>query len=282
MIAVLQRLHADLTIAMLRVERNPSAAAVHGARVAARRLRSLLRAYRKELHPVLYAGLQFDLGNLARTLAPLREAAVRRHLVRSMRRSASAATSGLTGPGMKALIDELAESERELKTTLRQTIQAAAWTERTQRIDDALSSSALVGVARPSEPDPGHRELQRRIKRVLKHLAEGRISQVGLHRLRLAVKKARYLAEVLPAAPDAAVAPVESRIPDVLRKLQNLLGDLNDWFGLRAWVAAAGMEPAARSFLDREVSLRIDTRLARFRKQRKSLRSSLSEDPSLR
>jgi CHAD domain-containing protein len=281
-VAVLRQLHANLTITMLRVERNPTMAAVHDVRVAARRLRSLFRAYRGELHPILYAGLQFDLRNLGRTLGPLREASVRRQLVRSMRRSTGTATEPLAGQSMKALLAGLGEAERRLQTDLREAVRSAVWNERTQRIDDALSSSALVAVARQPAQDPGRRALQRRVARVLKYLADSKTSPRALHRLRLAVKKARYLAEVLCAAPGTLGAPKASQLPDLLRKLQNSLGDINDHYGLLAWIAAASLEPAVNRALAHEVELRIDIRLTRFRKQRKSVRSKLSEDPLLR
>ncbi len=278
LVAVLRRLHANLTVAMLRVERNPSIAAVHGVRVAARRLRSLLRAYRSDLHPVLYAGLRFDLKNLGRTLGQLREASVRRRLVRSISRSPGnfAATVGVKAT--KLLNARLAESERLLQAEARQLVRVNLWSERTQRIDDSLASSALLAAV-PGAKRFGHRELRRLTKRVLRRLRGSKTSQRALHRLRIAVKRARYLGDILSES-DSGLRDVPGREQlDLLHKLQNTLGDLNDLFGLRDWTIGEDMEPVAKDTLLREVEQRIDNRLAKFRKMRKAARSSFSESP---
>ena len=70
-----------------------------------------------------------------------------------------------------------------------------------------------------------------------------------------------------------------SELLDLLHKLQNTLGELNDLFGLRDLIVSENREPSLKSALAREVELRLDVRLAKFRKMRKSARRSTGENP---
>src|SRR5689334_8066986 len=68
---------ADLRSACDRCRVAPKDENVHDVRVATRRLRSMLRAFRKEIQPQLYDALRFDLKQIARLLAPAHSASVR-------------------------------------------------------------------------------------------------------------------------------------------------------------------------------------------------------------
>ncbi|MEQ1581596.1 MAG: CHAD domain-containing protein [Steroidobacteraceae bacterium] len=274
---LIRRCAAALTGAIARVERNPSRAAVHEVRVAARRLRGLLRAIRKDLHPTLQASLQFDLKNLSRSFGTLRDVSVRWRLLQEMRRRPHERGGDMSTRALGGILAEVVGMERHLQTEARQLLGSAAWNERKERIREALSSSALLAVRPRPQRRVSGRALRRSLRRVSKRLASNSIAQRDLHRLRLAVKQARYLTELLGDTPGWDEEPTCAAVAGSLRQLQTVLGDINDHFGLSEWALTAVVDVTIRRALVREIDLRIGLRIRKFRGLRKKLREPIKE-----
>jgi CHAD domain-containing protein len=273
--ALIHRCAASLDSATRQVERNPGRAAVHAVRVAVRRLRSVLRVFRKDLHPILHASLQFELGNLSRSLATLRDVSVRLQLLRALLRPSRSEAAMAPVSAMAGVLAALAGDERDLQAEARRLVGSGEWAERKQRIHDALSSSALLAVRSRARRWTGWRLLGRSLKRVSNRLRESGTARRELHRLRLAVKQARYLADVMAEATGLPAEPALAGLPQHLRKLQDSLGDINDHFGLHAWTLTAGMDPSTRRALVRALDARIVLGIASFRRLRKKLREPI-------
>ena len=118
-------------------------------------------------------------------------------------------------------------------------------------IDDmaALASSQLPLTHQRRLPKTAARMLDRQMAQVSKRGKSARSrEEAQMHRLRIALKKLRYMAEFF--APLYAKKDVRHYLKQ-LRGLQNLLGDLNDVANVRAVVGQVmqgGDAPAAASF----------------------------------
>ncbi len=174
------------------------------------------------------------------------------------------------------VLADVVGTERSLQAEARRFLGSADWSERKERIRDALSNSALLAVNSRARPRLCKRAVGRCLQRVSRRLGGKTTAQRDLHRLRLVVKQARYLLEALgeaSALPDNL--PCKDLAAD-LRKLQNSLGDINDHFGLREWTLTAEIDATTRRALVREIDVRIDVRIARLRRLRKRLREPIN------
>lgn len=259
---------ADLMAALACLKRTPGRTAVHGARVATRRLRAVLRALRRDLHPVLYASAQFDLKHLGRSLGRLREVTVRRQGLRSLQRAAKP-LPGESPEALQAVQEDLASAEGEQRAAVAGMQRSPAWSARLARIAAALDPDSLLMPA----DDCGEATVRRAQRKVLENLAdrleEGKITQEALHAVRLAAKRARYVCDAIAKA-GSSPEPAEGDILTLLRRLQTTLGEINDLFQLTEWLANAQIDPAIKRDLNRWLELKLAARQTRFRKMRKA------------
>ncbi|MEO8503507.1 MAG: CHAD domain-containing protein [Acidobacteriota bacterium] len=199
--------------------------ALHDFRVALRRLRSTLRAYRPVMADAVPRKLQRRLANLADSTNAARDAEVQLDWLRRTEKD-------LPGPARRgaawliAGLEAVEESERE-----RGRSRAAA---RFDKLDAALRKRLQSFRV---EYDLGHSPPRRTFGAwlgalLVEHAAElredlGAISSLAdveaSHRARIAAKRLRYLLEPLRACSEGA-APLVER----LKSLQDELGDLHD------------------------------------------------------
>lgn len=238
----LERQDQALQDAARHLARTPGVAAVHATRVAARRLRAVLSAWRPHLHPVLAAELNFELRNLGRQLAGVREADVMRQLAAQL----LARSDATLVPARNALLATLDRRRAGARQQFRQARRQPAWGGRLQRLHALLTDERLVGLARPGESLTIEMDtLQQQLRKLTKALARKQLDLADLHRLRIRGKKLRYRAEMLT---DSATGDLQNELR-WLRRTQSVLGDIHD----RALLQARLSELTPSAELRREI-----------------------------
>ncbi|HEX9207118.1 MAG TPA: CHAD domain-containing protein [Steroidobacteraceae bacterium] len=198
---------------------------VHQARVASRRLRSLLRTFKASCGGARVSAYRRDLGRLARRLGELRELDV------------LAAQPGMRAqPVAQALAAARAAGVRRLHRRL--------------RAEPALWQTGLEGPPPASlglDPDLGDRQVvqpvRRRWRRIERLLECEAVTPEVLHELRIKLKNLRYALETI-----ADMHAEEARVLDsLLRAAQSVLGDERDASSARAWLPRSGLPPSVVS-----------------------------------
>jgi len=192
---------------------------VHQGRVAARRLRSMLKTFRPLLEPRRARLYRIDLRSFARTLGGVREADVRRDLLLELARDDES-----LGPAgherLEALLDDLCIEARD---SLQRHLREPGW----HALQRALGRHAEGDALFVDRDAPLGRVVElandawKRPVRLLKARPE---SAAELHELRLALKHCRYALEPLA---DVAPKPTH-RLIRRLRGAQDTLGEHRD------------------------------------------------------
>jgi CHAD domain-containing protein len=214
---------------------------VHRGRVAARRLRSILKTFRPLLEPRRARLYRMDLRSFARALGGVREADVRRELL-----AAVARRDGSVPPAdrerLDLLLDDACIASREALhrhqgepgwAALRRALEHHGAGHELV-VDRAASLAKVLGLVAGS---------WRRAVRLLEEAPEG---AGELHELRLALKHCRYALE-----PVADAAPgVSARLMRRLRAAQDCIGEHRDTLLADHWLRSnerlLGRELASR------------------------------------
>ena len=202
---------------------------VHDARVAARRLRSLLAIYRPLFDQRRSRRLRRGLRNLARVLSEPREADVRRDLLLAAASRLPAAAAADSRRLQATLRRDCATSRR----AMREALGSADLAESVEIIGDEGTLSALR-----LRPDVELAELLELVDAPWRDadrlLADGPGSLAALHRLRLALKRCRYALESV----SSLQARGAGQAIDRLRSAQDSLGEHLDAAAARKWLRA--------------------------------------------
>lgn len=197
---------------------------LHQARVGLRRLRSVFRVFGAAVPREPFAALLEQLKALGQTLGAARDwdvlvtemltrsarsvsdhpgiADLRKHAQAARRHAGQAARTAVAAPAYTGMLLRLSA-----------TLNAGSWRGNGARAAAALPQFAAAAMARQ------HSVVVKRGRRIEK------LAFQDLHRLRIAVKRLRYIAEFfLPLAPKKARNYVRA-----LSELQDLLGRLNDY-----------------------------------------------------
>ena len=223
------RLHAGLCEHLAHLARAAPPGEVHDVRVAARRLRTT----QKSLKPGLGRGLRrryaHDLRRIVHILAPVREADVRRGLLRSM---LAEAELGDARKSVHALLTFAAGQRNRVRRELRGVLAGDGWRRLRSRFEDPAGVRALTAAALLADPACLSRRIHRRHRRLEKRMRRSKHSARWLHRLRLDIKDLRYsyedLATLRPRNPGMEIV--------ALRSLQSGLGELHDLWLLGKWL----------------------------------------------
>lgn len=221
---------------------------VHRSRVAARRLRSMLKTFRPLLEPRRARLCRVDLRSFARALAGVREADVRREIL-----AAVVAHDGTIPPAdrerLASLLEDACIAARE---ALHRHQGEPGWAALTGALGRHAADAGLfvdhgASLARVLELVAGS---WRRSVRLLEDEPE---TSVELHELRLSLKHCRYALE-----PVADVAPkATARLMRRLRNAQDCIGEHRDTLLAAHWVQSnerlLGRECAARLVADLEL-----------------------------
>jgi len=249
---------ADVLEARRRVLRRGSGASIHDLRVATRRLQAALEVFGPRLPERPRRRLDRRARRIRRHLGQARNARVLQGMLRGLRVQPGSDEGRL----MADLIHRLHRSARELSDRDHRPLPGIK-----HRIR-ALLRAIDGGPAIPAVPDrAAGASLTDRVEAVAR---AARVAADGdpesMHRLRIAVKRYRYVLEVL----EESGAP--SLQPSILaaRALQKELGRLHDLDVLIDWVRGSARVPAAAAFLRRLARLRgrqvekAQRRMARF------------------
>ena len=200
---------------------------VHDARVAARRLRSMLKTFRPLLDARRARLYRIDLRSFARALGGVREADVRRELLLSLGRDERSVTPAAF-QRLARLLDKESITARD---SLQRHLAEPGWTALCRALEGHAENDRLL-----ARRDAGLDEMLelvgkpwRRAGRLIEREPE---EAAELHELRLALKHCRYALE-----PVAGVAPKSAaRLLRRLRDAQNALGDHRDTVLALHWV----------------------------------------------
>ena len=205
---------------------NASEDDVHGARVAARRLRSMLKTFGPLLDERRARRYRNHLRTFARSLGTAREADVRRTLLLDL--AADARVTAAERRRLTVLLDDACLASRE---QLRRHLVEPDWAALSRALQRDASGSQLYAVR---DADLGElvQLAARAWRRPVKLLRRHPTSTAELHELRLAFKHCRYALE-----PVADVAPEASaRLLRRLRGAQDRIGEHRDTLLAEHWV----------------------------------------------
>jgi CHAD domain-containing protein len=215
----------DAKVGRSRVEGCSDPEALHDYRVALRRLRSCLRAYRRNLRATVTGKSLRQLRRLARGTSTSRDLEV--HLTwlgEQLNRVGEAERPGvswmierLTAARSRAREQMLALDERLFPGVYERLVNQLSEYRTTIRLEDdpRLRSTAAVTAGRV-------RAASERLKNRLR-VIRGYASEAEIHRARIAAKHLRYLLE-----PFASGLPEVDSVTDRLKALQDSFGDVHD------------------------------------------------------
>jgi CHAD domain-containing protein len=237
--------------------------AVHNTRVAARRLRVFLQAYRREFDSAAAKQFKRALVRLTHDLAAAREADVTRRAIAQLTRSPHT----IVARQSRALRERAAREYNLSVSRLRLTVVAAPWQ---QRLIDLRRLSMLSSLVKESDAlavTVTNRLVKRRRQRLRDALRHAGKSPKRLHRIRLKVKALRYLLEdCLPRTVIARNAEVRR-----LRQLQDCLGELHDEENLLKALRAEPTRRHAAHVMCDGLEARKKQHLHEFKSHRKDL-----------
>ncbi len=199
---------------------------VHGARVAARRLRSMLKTFGPLLDESRARRYRAHLRAFARSLGTAREADVRRALLLDL--AADAHVTAAERSRLKLLLDDACLASRE---QLRRHLAEPDWATLSRALRRDASGGQLYAVRDADLGELVHLAT-RAWRRPVKLLRRNPTSTAELHELRLAFKHCRYALE-----PIADVAPkATARLLRRLRGAQDRIGEHRDTLLAEHWV----------------------------------------------
>ena len=202
---------------------------VHDGRVAARRMRSLLKTFRPMLDVRCARLMRADLRSFARSLALVREADVRRDLLVGL----SASDPTLAPEELQRLATILDDRCLEARSSLARHVAEPGWA----ALAAAVQGEAAIADLR-IRPDVELGDVLGRVNHswttAVRRLESEPTDTAGLHALRLALKHGRYALE-----PVADVVPDEvSRLLRRLRAAQEGIGEHRDIVLAGHWVSS--------------------------------------------
>ena len=206
------------------LDRTVDPTTVHEVRIAARRLRILLRAFKKALcAPKIDAYLK-ALSDLSHDLDRARDAEVAYRTLAALATAHGGRLQTQSAPLVELAAEERARAAEELGAAIR----TQRWRARRSALRRIAGDPAILDASEPIGPltDRVMRRRRRRLGRALRRAGSG---MAELHKLRLKVKALRYLAEQFP--PGGGDPPRDEL--DHLHGLQDCLGALHDAWCLK-------------------------------------------------
>jgi CHAD domain-containing protein len=234
--ALLEQAYQDARTLILQLRKQCDAERVHDARVAARRLRTMLAALAQGLPTQRIDSFRRELRRMTVALAPARDAQVRKQLLVPLLR-AERARSVAAQREIKLIEAHVRRTRRQAQASLR----TPQFEKRLRGADRALqqlaSSSTVLKPRRLLR-----QALLRHWTKLARALDSDGTSPDALHAMRIRVKKCRYLLE----AYDRSHAHDTGKW---LAGLQDCLGQLHDITQAEAWLKAEHNDDAIARIL---------------------------------
>jgi triphosphatase len=236
---------------------------IHEVRVAARRLRAFLHAFRRELGSRSVKQYRRELKELTHDLEAARDADVTRCAIAQLTKEG--------GAGIRieaeALHEWLADEYLSALQRLRSRVAAASWRRRWSKLRQLSMRASLV----PVNDEPAAIAILRRVNRARRRLqlalCHAGKNPTRLHRLRLKVKQVRYLLEDSGVKTPLAA---ESELKG-LQRLQDCLGAMHDEENLCESLRARRKPRRATHSIIEELERRKHGQFKEFKKRRKDL-----------
>lgn len=248
---ILRRQLREADVAWERLRRGNDDEALHDFRVAVRRVRSTLRAYRPQLDQVVRGKDRRRLKRLAAATNDARDAEVQIACLRGLRDGIGPDEQAVAALLLRRLRRRMraAYATAHAEIAARYPRTARALRRRLRRADEAtaLPFRFVIGPLVAAHASD--------LRSLLAHAPSGETT--SLHEARIEVKRVRYLLE-----PVRRGLPGSATLLRRLERLQDLLGELNDAEGLEQAIRAMGAEPAVRR------GALVLTRLVRERQRR--------------
>lgn len=218
--------------------------AVHGARVAVRRLRSDLRSFRSVLEPAWSKPLRDELGWLGSTLGVVRDLDVLGDRMEGR-------VSDLR-PEDTAMGEHLLAGVRAARSSARERLLADLRSDRYASLLDQLVQGSQAPPVRPEAAERPAAALLvplmagpwKHVERACRHIADDSPDEL-LHAARIRAKRARYAADAL--AP--LVGARARRFGRAATRLQDVLGEHQDAVVAEAWLREAARSEPATAFV---------------------------------
>lgn len=245
-----------------RLEQHCGPEDVHAARVAVRRLRTILSAVSPAIAAPACSRLRRELKCIAGELGAIRDADIRGAILLPMLRDADGRASAATRAITTALRSERRHTRQRIQEQLRSASSRQRLRALTRLIDDR---SNFKSGMRADELLAG--ALRKRWKKMIRAIENDADTPGKLHALRIGIKKCRYLLD----ACGARVGRSRDRnASTLLHDLQDCLGDLHDLEQTRRWLRLQPLQATPSKQLKaglRAEAKRERSRLERLRKQ---------------
>ena len=195
---------------------------VHRARSSLRKLRAVLRGFRRSLDRMWTDTLREEMRWMANELATVRDLDV----VLASLESHASEVDGPDTPYVAKTLDPLAETRDAARRGLLATMNDRRYLELLDRIDAAAAKPALLDGCPPTAAEIAAETLHRISKRARKaiRMAHSGDALGELHHARIQVRNGRYTAE----ACSAVIGKPAKRLAKRLKRIQDLLGTIND------------------------------------------------------
>lgn len=216
---------------------------VHQLRVASRRIRSALQAYRRLFDRERTDPVVSGLRELGRALAPARDAEVLHARIRD--ELAGLEPELLLGPVQAQVTRHFARAEAEASAAVLSTLDGEEYVRLRAALDDLVQRPPLTArAARPARKElPQHvartaRRLERAVARAVDPAVDKADRDVAVHEARKAGKRLRYATEV--AKP--VVGKDATRFAKALKGFQQALGEHQDTVVARGTLRELGAQ----------------------------------------
>jgi triphosphatase len=245
----LRRLQRRLELRLARLKRGLTPDSVHDARTAARRLRALLQGFRAQLSPSSAHRYRYWLKRVTRDLGCLRDADVAQQNIAILARTAH----GRRRDALDSLSSGFDQRRYRLADRLHARMARSAWSQDVRKLKAAAAEAAVD--LRNSRPIAvvARSVVAHRRRRMRARLLKAARSKHALHRLRLKVKRLRYLLE---ESGKFGAGLGNARELRLLKALQNCLGQLHDLVVLKDLSKSAASSLVARRELRKQCDAR--------------------------
>ncbi len=231
----------DFDLNMLALRGSDTAEAVHQGRIALRRLRAALALFKPVARDMAHEKLGQELKWTARLLGTVRDLDVlEANLARAIPPGPSAVRTQAQGSGgerrraLKEALDAMESGRgRALLFDLKEWIEEGQW----QRQPLPKAGEPMETFARARLKDKWKRLVKRGA-----HLEE--LDPAGRHRIRIAAKRLRYMAEFF--AGPAIFGPEQKTLKQIIKsceKLQDALGTIRDEQAMRNFIQSEASKP---------------------------------------
>ena len=268
----LRRLQLRLEFKLAMLTRRVTPDSVHRARAAARRLRALLQGFGAQLAPPAAHRYRCRLKRVTRHFGRLRDADVAQRNIEILATGAH----GRRRKALAALSRGFRHRRERLARRLKARLSTSKWSSDVRELKKVAADVALVlpnslPVAELARPllAKGRRRLRKRLRRT-------RRSERALHRLRIQVKRLRYLLEECAKFDDELVSARELAL---LKGLQDCLGRFHDLVVLKMLAKRQASSRVARKELRKKCDARCEELLRRFENLRAALGRLWDSEP---